>query len=706
MASEEEEIERQRREEEAADEEARRKREKEAADEEARRKERELVEFISSVNDAFGDGPPVQIPYEAIRRWTKDFDAGDKIGEGGFGDVHKGMILFANEQSVESVQQSRLPSSRRPVAVKKINAASLSLADATANAGAEQERVQRDLLRMAHREINVLASFRHPNLIRLIGYSLPQGNDRLSEICLVYELAGGGDLLRLLTNPTNPTPLDWRHRLRIMIEIAKGLNFLHCHDRECPALHRDIKSANIVVTDNGTSKIIDCGLSKYVPERLSDGTRSVCSTLGARFGTPAYTCPAYLQALTMPYDQKCDIYSYGVTLCEITTGQPQDVMDDEDRDLRFSIDTVDGIAADPRAGEWPEGCVEELKKLIKSCLERRSMRVSSMTSVMRGLLDIKNRFDSVSEVESRLSEENRAMRNQLQQLQIEAELSSRVAENEDTKDCPACFGTYKMSEGVVCTGNAKHFMCNDCFGYRVKSTCDDLTLYMRHGCAVVCAYCIAAPLNVCAKYDDAIICRVCAATDQLAMMAFLDARGEVARKLEEAKCQATREQDRAKAEEERLELMVRMAADQAEKRRAEIQIHRNRIMSEIIETRCPSCKHVFGGWDGCFAVHHYGEVTDRRTGITHRNGCGRYFCGWCLKQCDSDGEAHRHAANCTMSKHPGSVYGRWEDFIEVQAEVRRAKIVTYLDSVNNPDLRAAILDAMRETDLAPLGIRL
>ena len=92
-----------------------------------------------------------------------------------------------------------------------------------------------------------------------------------------------------------------------------------------------------------------------------------------------------------------------------------------------------------------------------------------MTSVMRGLLDIKNRFDSVSEVESRLSEENRVMRNQLQQLQLEAELSSRVAENEDTKDCPICFGTYKMSEGVVCSGNAKHFMCNDCFGYRVKS---------------------------------------------------------------------------------------------------------------------------------------------------------------------------------------------------------------------------------------------
>jgi hypothetical protein len=417
-------------------------------------------------------------------------------------------------------------------------------------------------------------------------------------------------------------------------------------------------------------------------------------------------CPGYLGNAALQFDAQCDIYSFAIVLCEILTGQGQSV--DEDGYRNFEFSSVDEITPDLRAGEWPPECVAELKSLIKSCLDRRKNRVKSMLSVMQSLRHIKSKYDIISDsrLESALASENKDLREQLQQLQLEEEARARVADNEDTRECPVCFGTYRMSEGVVCAGNAKHFMCNDCFSYRVKSTCDDLTLYMRHGCAVVCAYCIAAPLNVCAKYDDAIVCRVCATTDQLAMKAFLDARGEVARKLEEAKFQAAIEQERAKAEEERLELMVRMAADQAEKRRAEIQIHRNRIMSEIIETRCPSCKHVFGGWDGCFAVHHYGEVTDRRTGITHRNGCGRYFCGWCLKQCDSDGEAHRHAANCRMSKHPGSVYGRWEDFIEVQSEVRRAKIVTYLNSVNNPDLRAAILDAMRETDLAPLGIRL
>jgi serine/threonine protein kinase len=137
----------------------------------------------------------------------------------------------------------------------------------------------------------VLRSFHHPNIIRLLGFSMPlerasaQGSDTL---CLLYEYAARGGVDKMLKDDGSARLLTWQLRLRIMLQIATALNFMHKRFAS-PAYHRDVKSANVVITDDFIAKLIDCGLSKYAPEHGADPGFSVAATMrDMRFGTAQY----------------------------------------------------------------------------------------------------------------------------------------------------------------------------------------------------------------------------------------------------------------------------------------------------------------------------------------------------------------------------------------------------------------------------------
>ena len=105
------------------------------------------------------------------------------------------------------------------------------------------------------REVVLLSEFRHPNIIRLLGYHLPDSfnsvfrtstsseSNSASYPCLVYELASKGSLDSHLSDDERALQLPWMLRLSILSGIANALNYLHCRDRSHPAYHRDIKSA-------------------------------------------------------------------------------------------------------------------------------------------------------------------------------------------------------------------------------------------------------------------------------------------------------------------------------------------------------------------------------------------------------------------------------------------------------------------------------
>jgi serine/threonine protein kinase len=173
--------------------------------------------------------------------------------------------------------------------------------------------------------VRVLRAFRHPNIIRLLGYSAPAGGVLLQaadvpNLCLVYELAANGSLDVHLRDAEKAARLDWPKRIKIATGVATALNYLHCIDKDHPAYHRDVKSANIALAADYCAKVIDCGLAKYIPPDGAVGF-TVLSSESMRFGTPGYQCGKYLS--NGLYGAKAEVFSFGIVLAELLMGQLQ-----------------------------------------------------------------------------------------------------------------------------------------------------------------------------------------------------------------------------------------------------------------------------------------------------------------------------------------------------------------------------------------------
>jgi serine/threonine protein kinase len=211
--------------------------------------------------------------YEVLRKATNDFDDKNQLGDGGHGSVYLG----------------KLPDSRA-VAVKKLYHDNYKRVEQFFN------------------EVQILSTFYHPHLVRLYGCSSPKDRDLL----LVYEYVQNGTLADHLHGERKKDKggLNWDTRLKICIETAKALAFLHSLDP--PLFHRDVKSANILLDEDLHVKVGDFGLSRFMP---LDATH--IST--APQGTPGYIDPDY--HICFQLTDKSDVYSFGVVLMEIISAK-------------------------------------------------------------------------------------------------------------------------------------------------------------------------------------------------------------------------------------------------------------------------------------------------------------------------------------------------------------------------------------------------
>ncbi|XP_076888651.1 putative serine/threonine-protein kinase PBL17 [Bidens hawaiensis] len=215
--------------------------------------------------------------YDEMRMATKLFRPDQVLGEGGFGVVYKGVI----DENVRSGY------AKTEVAVKEL----------------DPEGIQGDREWLA--EVNYLGQLQHPNLVKLIGYCCEEDH-RL----LVYEYMASGSLEKHLFRRVCAT-LTWSRRMKIALDAAKGLAFLH--DAERPIIYRDFKTSNILLDADFNAKLSDFGLAKDGP--MGDQTHVSTRVMG----TYGYAAPEYV--MTGHLTARSDIYGFGVVLLEMLIGR-------------------------------------------------------------------------------------------------------------------------------------------------------------------------------------------------------------------------------------------------------------------------------------------------------------------------------------------------------------------------------------------------
>ncbi|XP_052176005.1 leucine-rich repeat receptor-like serine/threonine/tyrosine-protein kinase SOBIR1 [Diospyros lotus] len=215
------------------------------------------------------------------------------IGRGGCGEVYK----------------KELPGSNGIViAIKKIVK---PYWDATGDATVlteEDSRAPNKMIRQIRSEIQTMGLIRHRNLLPVLAHAF-----RPDCHFLVYEFMKNGSLRGMLKQVSAGTrELDWLARHKIALGVAAGLEYLHM-DHSPRIIHRDLKPENILLDDAMEAQIADFGFAKLVPDANTQVRSSyVVGTLG-------YIAPEYYSTLT--FTDKCDIYSFGVTLGVLVIGK-------------------------------------------------------------------------------------------------------------------------------------------------------------------------------------------------------------------------------------------------------------------------------------------------------------------------------------------------------------------------------------------------
>ncbi|KAD6454516.1 hypothetical protein E3N88_09222 [Mikania micrantha] len=210
--------------------------------------------------------------FSIIANATANFSPDNKLGEGGFGPVYKGMLEDGRE-----------------IAVKRLSKNSTQGLDEFKN------------------EVICISKLQHRNLVKLHGCCI-QGDEKL----LIYEYMPNKSLDSFIFDKTQSMLLDWTNRFNIIKGIARGLLYLH-QDSRLRIIHRDLKASNILLDHDMNPKISDFGLAR------SFGGNETQANTERVVGTYGYMSPEY--ALDGVFSIKSDVFSFGVMVLEIVSGK-------------------------------------------------------------------------------------------------------------------------------------------------------------------------------------------------------------------------------------------------------------------------------------------------------------------------------------------------------------------------------------------------
>lgn len=229
-----------------------------------------ILDKITS-SKAFGKkGSIAFVEYPLLVAATSNFNEDNILGEGGLGCVYKAQFSDNFHAAVKRLHGKWQDSER------------------------EFENV-----------VDLLSKIRHQNIVSLLGYCI-HGETRF----LVYELMQNGSLESHLHGPSHGSALTWHLRMKIALDVARGLEYLHerCNP---PVIHRDLKSSNILLDSTYNAKLSDFGLA------ISGGNPNKNNIKLS--GTLGYVAPEYL--LDGKLTEKSDVYAFGVVLLELLIGR-------------------------------------------------------------------------------------------------------------------------------------------------------------------------------------------------------------------------------------------------------------------------------------------------------------------------------------------------------------------------------------------------
>ncbi|CAM0908702.1 unnamed protein product [Alopecurus aequalis] len=253
---------------------------------------------------------PKALPYDFLKKITKDFSAERKISGTPFGTLYKGIV----------------PDDGRVMAVKKLQENAPMPADKTFT-----------------KEVQNVMALKHDNIVQILGFctettkKLVRFERRyiqadINESLICYEYLPNGNLKEKLFGKKETNVLskdDWALRFKIIKGICEGLKFLHKLD--IPIIHMDLKPENIMLDGNNVPKIADFALSRVFGQ---EQTRLCTQTVVGSYG---YMAPEYLYRGEI--SAQSDIYSLGLMILEITTRE-QNPPDEKQPSARKFIEEV------------------------------------------------------------------------------------------------------------------------------------------------------------------------------------------------------------------------------------------------------------------------------------------------------------------------------------------------------------------------------
>ncbi|XP_028767769.1 putative receptor-like protein kinase At4g00960 [Neltuma alba] len=232
----------------------------------------DLARFICLVGSESNTLEPLQFSLATIEAATNKFSQENCLGQGGFGQVYKGILSNGQE-----------------IAVKRLSKSS--------GQGVEEFK----------NEVLLIARLQHRNLVALLGFCI-EGQEKI----LIYEYVPNKSLDYFLFGSQKIKVLNWEERCKIIGGVARGILYLHDYAR-VKIIHRDLKTSNILLDNEMNPKISDFGMAKMVGiHEIEESTSNIVGTYG-------YMSPEY--AMFGQYSEKSDVFSFGVIVLEMISGR-------------------------------------------------------------------------------------------------------------------------------------------------------------------------------------------------------------------------------------------------------------------------------------------------------------------------------------------------------------------------------------------------